>query len=467
MSNKNRVLHRALGPFAAGAFVVTSMIGTGIFTVPAFVRTSTGNGLGSLAVWLVGAVYALSGALCYAELATRLPEAGGEYHYLTRIYGRLSGFLSGWISFIVGFSAAIAASALGAAAYASAVFPQIRAESALFNLYGWTLTHGAVLAALLILALSIFHCTGVHISGKFQTVIAFAVVIAIIAMVLGGFSTGRGDWSGVIASSETSGEWWIALIQVSFAYSGWNAAAYLAGEVVTPRRTLPLALVGGTLTVGAMYLSLNLFFLYAIPGDAWKPQIAVGSLAAERVFGVEGARAISAVVTLIIVGSVSSMVASGPRVYYAMSRDGLAHLIFGRLNVKTGAPIYAILTQASVATLLALTGAFKSLLIYAGAALSLFTALAVAALYVIPRPAKEDDPHIFRAPGYPITPAIYVILTLIAFIQGLRESPIPTGAALVTIALGVGVYYLARSNGWLVETTTEPEIPKITEPVQH
>lgn len=454
MSSKNRVLHRALGPYAAGAFVVTSMIGTGIFTVPAFVRTATGNGLAALAVWAVGAVYALSGALCYAELATRLPEAGGEYHYLTRIYGRLYGFLSGWISFIVGFSAAIAASALGAADYASAVFPQIQASTPLFNLFGLSVTHGAALAAVVILTLSIFHCTGVRVSGKFQTGIAIAVVCAIVGIVFGGFWTGRGDWSGVIAQSPTSGEWWVALIQVSFAYSGWNAAAYLAGEVVAPRRTLPFALIGGTLTVAAIYISLNLFFLYAIPPDQWRPQIAVGSLAAERVFGLEGARSISAVVTLIIIGSVSSMVASGPRVYYAMSRDGLAHVIFGQLNSKTGAPIYAILTQASVATLLALTGAFKALVIYAGSALSLFTALAVAALYIIPKPAKDDDPHIFRAPGYPITPSIYVGLTLIAFIQGLRESPIPTGAALGTIIAGVGIYYLARSRGWLAESET-------------
>src|SRR5262245_28950359 len=173
MKSKSQTLHRALGTFAATAFVVTNMIGTGIFTVPAFVRTATGNGLAALSVWILGAVYALSGALCYAELATRLPHAGGEYVYLTRIYGRLWGFLSGWISFFVGFSAAIAAAALGAAAYASTVVPHLNAETPLLSFAGWSLTHGAVAAALLIAALSIFHCTGVHVSGRFQTLIAF------------------------------------------------------------------------------------------------------------------------------------------------------------------------------------------------------------------------------------------------------------------------------------------------------
>jgi APA family basic amino acid/polyamine antiporter len=449
----HHTLHRALGTFAAAAFVVTNMIGTGIFTVPAFVRTQTGNGLAALAVWVVGALLALCGALCYAELATRMPEAGGEYVYLTRIYGRLWGFLSGWISFVVGFSAAIAASALGAAAYASAVFPALDAQAPLLTIGYWPLTRGAALAALLIASLSAFHCTGVRVSGRFQTAIALAVIAAVIAMTIGGVATGRGDWRGVTQGGQTGGTWWVALILVSFAYSGWNAAAYLAGEVVNPRRTLPRALIGGTMTVGLLYLALNLLFLYALPADQWESNVSIGAVAAEHLFGASGARGISAVITLIIIGSVSSMVAAGPRVYYAMSRDGLAHAIFGTLHKNTGAPVAAILSQALVAIALALTGAFDALLTYAGAALSLFTALAVGSLYLIPRPSAEEAMRLFRVPGYPLTPAIYLTMVVITVIQGLRERPGPTGAALLTILAGVGLYYLARAGGWLNETT--------------
>jgi APA family basic amino acid/polyamine antiporter len=450
-SPETQSLRRALSAWGAAAFVVTNMIGSGIFTVPAFVRTATGNGIAALAVWAVGAGLALSGALCYAELATRMPEAGGEYHYLTRIYGRLWGFLSGWISFLVGFSAAIAAASLGAAAYAASAVQQINADAALLTIGGWSLTPVTLIAPLLIAALSIFHSTGVRPSGRLQTTIAISVITAIVLMVAGGLATGRGHWSGLTQGTEATGLWWVALIQVGFAYSGWNAAAYLAGEVTNPRRTLPRALIGGTLTVAIIYLSLNILFLYAIPANEWEPKIAVGNLAAERLFGPSGAKAISVIVTLIIIGSVSSMVAAGPRVYYAMSRDGLAHHIFGRLSKRTGAPVIAIFMQAGVAMLLALTGAFKALLIYAGAALSLFTALAVAALYVIPRPDEGESARHFRAPGYPFTPAIYLILTVFTFIQGLRESPVPTGAALLTIVAGIAVYFIANALGWLRE----------------
>jgi APA family basic amino acid/polyamine antiporter len=435
-------LRRALGTWGAAAFVVTNMVGTGIFTLPAFVRSITGDGITSLAVWALGAGLALSGALCYAELSTRMPHAGGEYYYLTRVYGRLWGFLSGWISFLVGFSAAIAASSLGAADYVSRVIP---------------IGSPAVVAAILIIALTIFHSSGVRPSGRLQTIIALSVIGAILIFFFAGVSTGRGDWSGVTQGSNPTGVWWVALILVTFAYSGWNAAAYLAGEVKEPRRALPRALIGGTLIVGFVYLLLNALFLYAMPADSWEtqPKIAIGTLAAERLFGASGAKFVSSVIALAIIGSVSSMVAAGPRVYYAMARDGLAHSVFGRIHPRTGAPVIALVLQAITAIILALTGQFDALVTYAGSALSLFAALAVASLYIIRRDATTESSNVFRAPGYPLTPAIYLILTIIAFLYGLRDRPVPTGAALLTILAGVAVFYLLRSRGWLSETSEQ------------
>ncbi len=445
------VLRRALGTWGAAAFVVTNMVGTGIFTVPAFVRMATGNGLSALAVWMTGAGLALCGALCYAELATRMPEAGGEYHYLTRIYGRLCGFLSGWISFFVGFAAAIAAAALGASAYAGKVLPGFDPNVVLLSVGGWQVTLGAAAAALMIGLLTLFHSSGVRPSGKLQTLIAGSVIGAVVLLVVAGIGSGRGEWSGVAHGSPSTGTWWIALIQVSFAYSGWNAAAYLAGEVVNPRHTLPRALIGGTLAVGVLYLALNVLFLYAIPAGSWQASIAVGDDAAQRLFGPGGAQIVSSIIALTIIGSVSAMIAAGPRVYYAMARDGLAHSAFGNLHRRTGTPMMALFTQALVAMLLALTGAFKALLIYAGSALLLFTGLAVAALYLIRRRSQDHPPHVFLTPGYPVTPAIYLLMTLIAFVHGLREDPWPTGAALLTVLAGVGVYFIARRRGWLSE----------------
>jgi APA family basic amino acid/polyamine antiporter len=440
-------LRRALGVWGAAAFVVTSMVGTGIFTVPAFVRTTTGNGLAALGVWVVGAGLALSGALCYAELATRMPEAGGEYCYLNRVYGRLWGFLSGWMSFFVGFSASIAAAALGAVAYASILVPTWDPGARVVE--GSDITQGAVAAAVLVAALAIFHSTGVRPSGRLQTIIAGLVIGAIVLFIVIGISTGRGNWSGVTAGSKPTGLWWVALIQVSFAYSGWNAAAYLSGEVRNPLRTLPRSLIGGTLAVAALYLALNILFLYALPADAWQPTIAVGNTAAQILFGPIGGQVVSAIIALTIIGSVSAMTAAGPRVYYAMSRDKLAPAVFSRLGRHSHAPTIATLAQAIVSVTLALTGKFADLLTYAGSALLLFAGLTVAAVYLVPRERAADAPRTFRVPGYPITPAVFLVLTAVAWVHGLRESPVPTSAALATIVIGIVIYFICRACGWL------------------
>lgn len=458
VSSSRVSLRRALGVWAAAAFVVTNMIGTGIFTVPAFVRSATSSALAALGVWLAGAGLAMSGALCYAELATRMPEAGGEYQYLARLYGRLWGFLSGWISFFVGFSAAMAAAALGASAYVAGALPSWDASARV----GLGVTQGGALAASLVAALALFHATGVRRSGRLQTTIALSVVIAIVVFVIAGIGSGRGAWSNLGYSSQPAGVWWVALIQVSFAYSGWNAAAYLAGEAADPIRTLPRALIGGTVAVALLYLALNLLFFYAVPGDAWAPTVAVGSVAAEKFFGPEGARIVSAIIALTIIGSVSAMTAAGPRVYYAMARDGLAPATLARLGERGRAPSVAILAQALVAITLALTGTFEALLTYVGSALLLFAGLAVGAVYLARRQPEPGSGRSFRVPGYPLTPAFFLILVCAAWFQGLRERPGPTGAALATVLAGVVIYYIGRRSGWIVATPRiEAQIPRL------
>ena len=433
-------LHRELGMWGATAYVVTNMIGTGIFTVPAFVRASTGNGVTALLVWALGGGLALCGAFCYAELSTRMPEAGGEYQYLSRVFSPMWGFVSGWISFLAGFSAAIAAAALGVTAYAASLFGW-QIDQVVIAVPGITL--GSLIAASLILLLALFHSLGVRPGGRIQTIIAGTVITGILLLIMAGLLTGRGDWRGVTAPGTGGGTWWIALIQVSFAYSGWNAAAYLAGEVRDPRRTLPRALIGGTLAVALLYLGLNLLFLYAVPAAAWTPSIAIGRVAAERLFGAQGSLVISAIITVTILGSVSAMTAAGPRVYYAMSRDGLAPALFGRLGKSNGAPTVAIFFQALVAIILVLSGEFETLLIYIGSALSLVAALTVTAVWFVRR-GGDGGKGVFLTPGYPVTPAIFLGLELTAFLLGLRERPVPTGAALITILTGMAVYLATR-----------------------
>src|SRR5215470_19610599 len=449
-------LRRALSVWGATAFVITSMIGIGIFTAPADVRAATGNPIAALGVWILGAALALFGAFCYAELATRMPKAGGEYQYLSKVYGRPWGFVGGWITFFAGFAAPTAASTLAVVAYFSQLTPGWNPDTLL--IVGLGVTQGSAVAALLPLLLALAHSIGVKPSGHMQTTLATMTVCAIIVFTVAGVSSGRGDWGGVTQGSLATGAWWVALIQVSFAYSGWNNAAYLAGEVAEPRRTLPRALIGGTLAVAALYIALNLLYFYALPAESWRPTLAVGPKAAERLFGVPGGKLVSAIITVIIVGAISAWTASGPRIYYAVARDGLAPSIFGRLGKRSQAPIVAIFTQAAIASVMALTGAFGELLLYVGSALLLISALTVAAVYVVRRASPDDPKRNFSVPGYPFTPAVYILLVILSWIQTLREQPKPAVYALVTIAAGVAFYYLGRALGWIATPAkTRPE----------
>ncbi|HJO05565.1 MAG TPA: amino acid permease [Acidobacteriota bacterium] len=443
----NEGLVRNLGMLAASAFVVTNMVGTGIFTLPAFVRVAAGSAPAALGVWLAAGLLGLCGALCYAELATRMPGAGGEYRYLARVFGPLWGFLSGWTSFIVGFSAAVAASALGMTAYLAPLIPGWEADALLIANLG--ITQGAVLASIIVLVLTLVHSVGVRSSGRFQTTLASIVVAAIVLFVLVGVANGRGDWDGLRAAGVARGSWWAALLPVSYAYAGWNAAAYMAGEVRCPGTNLPRAIIGGAVAVTVLYLAVNALFFYAIPEADWEPVIAVGQLAASRLLGDAGSLVVSAIIAMAMFGSVSAMTAVGPRIYFAMARDGLAPHLLGRLSESGRVPVIAIVAQGVLAALLALTGAFEALLIYIGSSLLLFNALTILTLFVVRWRGEAAPPGAFVAPGHPVPGLIFVVITIAAWGQGLISTPIPTTAALATLFAGALVYGLARRWNWL------------------
>jgi APA family basic amino acid/polyamine antiporter len=443
-SHTNDGLLRTLGVLAAGAFVVTNMVGSGIFTLPALVRVTTGGALASMAVWVAAGLLGLCGALCYAELATRMPDAGGEYRYLERAFGPLWGFLSGWTSFVVGFSAAVAASALGFAAYLDPLLPGWDAGASISG--GLQISQGSVLAAAIVLGLTVIHSVGVRSSGRFQSSIAIAVVAAVWVLVLVGFASRAGSMTGLTAQAPAQGSWWAALLPVSYAYAGWNAAAYMGGEVRDPGRTLPRAIIGGCLFVMFLYVAVNALFFYAIPEAQWEPTIAVGQVAAERLFGAGGSLVISAVIALAMFGSVSAMTAVGPRIYYAMARDGLAPPRMARLSAGGRVPVTAIVAQGVLASLLALTGAFEALLIYIGSSLLLFNALTIATLFVFRR--RGGATPAFTAPLFPLPAVVFLAITLAAWGSGLAATPGPTIAALATLAGGATVYAVGCKLGW-------------------
>lgn len=428
---------RRVGGFTAACVLVSNVIGSGIFTTTGFMARDLGDAGMILTLWLAGAVFALAGAISYSELGAALPQAGGEYVYLSRAYGPFLGFLSGWVSFTVGFSAAIAAAAVTFASYFLQLFPVGQATGVL----------GKALALGLVWLLTGVHLAGVGAGGLLQRILTVTKVSAIFLLIMGAVTVGQGSWENLTIrdASRTPGLGAIVVsfIFVIYSYSGWNVAGYLAGEITNPGRTIPRTMIGGTLFVGLVYLGLNLVYLYALPVTALAqaPILPVAAKAARALFGAPAAHLVASMLCLSIAGAVSAMIWAGPRVYYAMARDGLLPAVFAETSGTGGAPGKSILLQSTWATVLILTGTFEQLLIYSGFVLTIFSAVAVAAVIVLRR-RSPDLPRPFRVPLYPFLPGAYIALALVIVTYTLIERPAESAWAVATVLLGALFYPL-------------------------
>jgi APA family basic amino acid/polyamine antiporter len=425
---------RRVGAFTAACVLVSNAVGSGIFTTTGFQARDLGDPALILALWAVGGVLALAGAMSYAELGAALPRVGGEYVYLRRAFGPLWGFLSGWTSFTIGFSAAIAATAVGFAHYWIALFPAFAPVGT------------AAIALALVWALTGVHALGVERGGSFQRWITVAKIGGIGLLVLAAFASGRGDLAH-LGAPETSGRAGfgtaaVALIFVLYSYSGWNAAGYIAGEIRDPGRSLPRVMIGGTLFVTVLYLAVNLAYFYALPVSALgaDPVLPVAEKAARALLGEGAATAVVTVLCISIAGAASSMIWAGPRVYWAMADDGVAP---GWLAATTnsGAPVRSILAQSAWITVLVLSGTFEQLVVYSGVALAVFSAAAVSTVIVL-RQREPELPRPFRVAPYPWLPLAYVVASLWIAVHATLERPLESLASLGTVAAGIPFYFL-------------------------
>lgn len=428
-------LVRRLGPYDAAAIVISNVIGGGIFFVPIIVAQLVPDPGWMLGVWLFGGALALAGAMAYAELAAVRPHAGGEYVYLRDAFGPLAAFLTGWTSFVAGFSGAIAAGAVALADYVLRFFPAAAGARSL-------------IAITAIAALTLVHVRGLGPGRVVQNVLAALKVSAILLIVAAGFAIGHGDTAHFAGPSTTTGlPWLLALVPVMFSYSGWNAASYVAEEVRDPSRNVPLALGLGTIAVIVIYLGLNALYLFAMP----LPELAAlgdGRLmdtVAERLFGFAAGNLIALFTIVSLAASISAMILAGPRVYFAMARDGIFMRAAGRVHPRFHTPATAILAQAVWSSVLVLSGTLSQLVNYTGFAVVLFSAIAVCALFVL----RRRDPHAprpFSAIGYPWAPAIFVIASAIMVANAFWREPRPTLAGVAVILLGIPVYYIFRAG---------------------
>ena len=439
-------LARRLGPYDAATIVISNVIGGGIFFIPVMVAGLVPNGWAMLSVWVVGGVLAFAGAMAYAELATLRPHAGGEYVYLREAFGPLAAFLSGWTSFVAGFSGAIAAGTVALAEYLGRFIPAAADKTPLATLplpyLPLTLTPQALVAIGAIFTLSVVH---LHGSGRFvHNILAAVKVLAIMTFIALGLSIGRGSIAQVASAhavTEPFTGWLLALVPVMFAYSGWNAATYVAEEIRDPSRNLPRALGFGTLAVVAVYLALNVLYLYALPiADlAGLPDGRLTDVVAEHLFSFAAGQLIAIFTIVGIAASVSAMVLTGPRIYYAMARDGAFLPAAGRVHPRYRTPMLAIAAQAAWSGILVLSGTLSELVAYTGFAVVLFSGIAVVALFVL----RRRDPRAerpFRALGYPLAPALFVIASLVIVVNEVWHKPGTSLAGLAVIAAGLPLY---------------------------
>lgn len=428
-------LPRRLGVGTATSVVVANMIGTGIFTTTGLLLADVEAGWLVLAAWVLGGLIALAGALCYAELATMMPQAGAEYVYLREIYSPLAGFLTGWTSFFVGFSAPIAATGVAIAFYlaAAGVLPQ-----------GWWVQKAAAVS--IVLVFTGIHYFGLRLGARVQNALTLLKLALLVGLVAAGFAFGRGNWEHFAAGSEfwAPANWsgfGVTMLLVMFSYSGWNAAAYLAEEVREPARTLPRSLALGTLAVTGIYLLVNLLFFYAAPGASFAGVEAIGEVAARHLFGPEAGRGFALLVGLALLSSLSAYTLLGPRVYFAMARDGLFFRFAARLHPKFETPAYSILAQGVVAAVMVLSGTFESLLVYIGFALGIFPWMAIAGVLWLryKQPGRERP---FRTPGGPLLPVFYLAVSAWILVVAFQGRPWPSLAAIATVLAGIPVYWL-------------------------
>jgi APA family basic amino acid/polyamine antiporter len=436
-------LVRQLGVVSATALVVSNMIGTGIFTASGFLAGDLGNVQLFLGIWVVGAIAALCGAFCFSELGVNFPSSGGEYVYLTRAYGPTWGFITGWVSFFAGFSAPIAISALAFSEYLSAIVPAINTR---WSVAGVELGANQLLASCLIAAFTVLNVFGIQRVARIQNLLTGLKIAVLFAFLGLGFLAGRGDWAhfgeDAVRTSTTplAQQFAISLFWIYVSYSGWNAATYVAEEIRNPSRTLPVALALGTTLVAALYVALNVLFIYAAPLEEVKGVIKVGSLVADKLFGSEMAGIFSGLFALSIMSSVSAQITIGPRVYYAMAKNGAFFPDAARINERYRTPVVAIIAQGLCAIFMTLTP-FQQLFSYIGMTLNFTAMLAVASIFIFRRRRSDWQKVKVVSFAYPLVPALFVVVGAWMSVYAITLQSRAGYAAILTILAGALVYH--------------------------
>ncbi len=415
------------------ALVIANMIGTGIFTALGYQVGPLPSGFVIILLWLLGGVIALSGALTYAEISTTLKRSGGEYFYLGKIFHPLIGFLSGWMSTLVGFAGAVSAVAIAIGSYSSALFhlPQ------------------KLVAVSSILIISGIHLFGVKTGGRLQTILTTIKLSLIAFFCIAPLFLDGNNFSGITFLPQQSDldlilspGFAVSLVFVVYAYTGWNAAAYIAGDLENPVKNLPRTLLLGTATVVVVYLSLNSMFLYVSSFKELDGQNDIGNVVAIKLFGERIGQLFSALFSIALLSTLSAMTIAGPRVTQAMGEDYPALKKLSARN-RYDMPYGAILLQAGWAIFLVLVSSFKEIIQYISISLSIFSMLTVAGIFILRKTHKERP---FHLPLFPLPPLIFILVTCWMIYYMFREDPKIIFYSLATMVPGAILYFSASKK---------------------
>ena len=418
----------------ATAIVVADMIGVGVFTSLGFQVKDIPSGFAILLLWTIGGVVALCGVFSYSELGAMFPRSSGEYNFLARAYHPAFGFLAGWVSATVGFAAPVALAAMAFGEYGKSVLP---------------MASPLALALGVVCLVSFVQLCGLKHSSTFQLVATILKVVLITAFLIAGFVAGTaqpvsfapaaGDFDHV-----ASAPFAIGLVFVMYAFSGWNAATYIIGEMRLPQQNLPRALLSGTLIVVVLYVALNAVFLHTTPIDKLSGQLDVARIAGSYIFGETGGRIVGAMICIGLVSSISAMMWIGPRVMMTMGEDIPALRIFARKS-SNGVPANAILFQLVISVLLLFTRSFEAVLDFIQFGLlfcSFFTVLGVIKLRI----TRPDLPRPYRAWGYPVTPLVFLLVTGFMMYYLVVERPLQSALGILIMLSGLLIYAVFRER---------------------
>lgn len=419
-----------IGFYTAISVVIANMIGTGVFTSLGFQVLGIQSGSALLALWIVGGVLALCGALTYGEIGAAYPENGGEFHYLSKLYHPALGFLSGWVSVTVGFAAPIAAASMALGKYVQSMFPNVDVM---------------MLAIAVIILITIIHSINLRSGSAFQRVFTLIKVSVILIFIAFGLMYEPSFNMSFALNSEStdqifSSSFATSLIYVTYAYSGWNAAAYISGEIKDVNRNLPRALVFGTLIVLVIYTLLNFVFLYSTPIDTLKGQVEVGYLSANQIFGSNIGKYMSLAIAVLLISTISAMILAGPRVMQSMGK-AIPSLSFFSTTNKNNVPYIAIGFQSVIAIVLVIFSSFDSLINYIGFTLNLFTFLTVFGIFIL-RYKKREVVRPFKTPLFPLPPILFLLIIGWILVNVLMTKTTESLLGLLTVLGGLGFYYI-------------------------